>query len=94
MRGLWKATALLSSLSTSAAIVPRSLPTKYEEALDFVTKYSKYQGSSSYDKLKNGDSHPPPDESEASVVFRVSEPIAPGVHIPVCRPCTPCVLTY
>ncbi|KAL8756949.1 MAG: hypothetical protein Q9184_004338 [Pyrenodesmia sp. 2 TL-2023] len=39
MRGLWKAAALLSSLSASAAIVPRSLPIKYEEALDFVTKY-------------------------------------------------------
>ncbi len=43
MRGLWKAAALLSSLSASASSVPRSLPSEYQEALDFVTKYSEYQ---------------------------------------------------
>lgn len=42
MRGFLKAAALLSPLSASASIVPRSLPTKYDETLDSVLKYSKY----------------------------------------------------
>ncbi|KAI4118941.1 MAG: hypothetical protein LQ345_001078 [Seirophora villosa] len=61
MRGLLKAAALLSSLSTSAADVTRSLPIGHVEAPDFLLKYN---------------------ESEASVVFRVAEPIAPGTAIP------------
>lgn len=43
----------------------------------------------SFVEPRTGNSHPPPDKTEASVVFQVSEPIAPGVSIPVCSPCTP-----
>lgn len=50
MHGLWKAAALLSTLSASASIAPRSLPTEYEEALDFVTKYSEYRNGPSHDR--------------------------------------------
>lgn len=45
MRGLLKAAALLSSLSTSAADGTRSLPIGHVEAPDFLLKYSKYHSS-------------------------------------------------
>ncbi|KAI4110074.1 MAG: hypothetical protein L6R37_000207 [Teloschistes peruensis] len=67
MRGLSKAAVLLSSVYASASVAPRSLSAEPVGVPDYVIKY----------KLT-----PLPDESEASVVFQISEPIAPGITIP------------
>lgn len=83
MRGFSKAALLLSSVYASASAAPRSQPAEPVEAADYVIKYSEckrisIKSSRMIKKLTCAS-----DESEASVVFQVLEPIAPGVALPV-----------